>query len=515
LAAEFFEAPANGKGDFASSASILRTVSASDTVQDDFKEGVRVYGFWIPVNKGARVTVQLRTDKDLDTYLELHGPFRLPAGAGDKVPVTPGKRLEIADDSEDGAGAPAIEFVAPSTGNYLIAFTSFDDTQGQGYELALSCEGTAFQCRKPRAATPCEEGDLNVQGDIAENTTWSKCRVVMYEPVVVKEGAELVIAPGVEVLANYLKADKDDFFSRVGLTVEGAIDASGTEAHPIHFSSLMEDRGWNGITLVGDANRLDHVHVDRARRAVFVSRGAELSNLHLDGEGTRHLEKISSFGIETASFEDTPYLLTIRDSVVERFDYGISLRAGDSRLHGVTVREVDVTGIQIVGDQAKGSCDEGKPELSERLHRVSIEKSEVSRTGLAGTANAVHVFGSNIGLTMSRSVIHSNGQHGLFLSGHSAPEWQLRRNNFFGNGVAAVGYMHAAGALDVAENYWGHTVDPGLTEQWVDVCQDGGSIATERFLTDCDPSAGPNDVCGLDIASPNYVKPEQTDETKQ
>src|SRR5690606_18584703 len=80
---------------------------------------------------------------------------------------------------------------------------------------------------------------------IASNLTW-KNLITLTENVTVKNGTTLTIEPG-----TWVSVDED-----VSIIVEdGAkIIANGTQSDPIRFTSMWDDKNWEGLKLLGDDN---------------------------------------------------------------------------------------------------------------------------------------------------------------------------------------------------------------------------------------------------------------------
>ena len=95
---------------------------------------------------------------------------------------------------------------------------------------------------------PSVQATTEICGDISTNMTWSadKSPYIVTCKTTVKEGATLVIEPGVQI--RFLKATHR---TKIGLRIEGELNATGTEDQPILFTSdepKPHPQDWGGIT---------------------------------------------------------------------------------------------------------------------------------------------------------------------------------------------------------------------------------------------------------------------------
>lgn len=484
----------SGKADFGQRAKLIDGIALDSTVEGEFDPRVRTYGYTFEVKRGASLSIDLEAaagddarrleeGETLDTVMAVYRGYEGP----DEV----GERIHKSDDGDDSVGAPTIEFEAEETATFFVAFTSYDDTGTGEYSLSLECAGTDLQCRRPNFDKPCEEGELYVQGgQIDSDTTWSDCTVVLMEPTTVAEDAILTIEPGVTVKGNYLQGANGDF-GRVGLQVEGALQAVGTKENPIAFTAFKEDRGWAGIELNSPGNSLKHVFLDRAHTAVSFDDEAAGEVRHAVIEGgipRENGERIQSqYGIQTAAETSAEFT----HAVVKGFQFGV--RSQNTRklvVQDSVIRDNEV-GINVRGRNETTRCnrDNDVDEYNDPIFdHVDILNNE--REGL-------RMEGSNIFVQVTKSNIINNGDEGIELRGSGlSGDSHLSQNNIYGNNGSTeddvnqqVLTYHSNNTIAMEDNYWQFISDPQLANTRNANC--GGDISFTGFSPEPIADAGP------------------------
>ena len=145
-----------GSADMASSARLVEGLSPDTVIEDTLSPRFRAYGFVFQAGSGAVVSISLEAYAGddavglerggiLDTFMALYGRYQ------DRQ--NPGELLARTDDGETVA-APPIEFAVEESGQYLIAFSSWQDTGTGNFRLTLSCRGTDQQCLRETGEPP-------------------------------------------------------------------------------------------------------------------------------------------------------------------------------------------------------------------------------------------------------------------------------------------------------------------------------------------------------------------------
>jgi hypothetical protein len=453
----------DGKSDMLKSARIIDDVGPDSRIQGAFDRKVRVYGYVVEARRGAELNVSLRAtpgedafrgdpDAELDTLLAVHGPY--------VGPRDPGALLAFSDDGETLA-APDVDFRIQRDGRYLILFSSWEDTgNGGAYELAVSCAGTDFQCRRPAFERPCSDGQLFLQGgSIDEDTTWDVCEVVLLEPTVVAEDAILTVRPGVEVKGNYLGSGT---FGNVVLDVRGTLQAAGTSEHPINFTSFVADRGWGGIRLGSPSNTLSHVYIDRAQVAVDIAQGAggRIADAVIQGIDPENLQGI---GVRTGADVTAHF----ERAVVKEFSTGLHLvNAQRLEVEDSVIRD-NRDGVLVDGTGHTTSC--GNPPATPVFRDPRFVHTDI----VDNQRHGILVRGHDVLVQVEKSNIVGNGGPGFELRGRGMhPESFIRTTNLHGNnnGGRQVISFHRSGTLDLSGNYWVHISDPELGQSFQMSC---------------------------------------------
>jgi hypothetical protein len=460
-------------------AKIVDDVSPTATVTGTFDPRVRVYGYVVSAKAGAKVTATLSASAGadarrqspadpLDTQITINGPYTSKQSLG--------KRLAQTDDGDDGSvNAPPASFTAERDGNYLVTFTSFDDTGSGSYKLALTCEGTDFQCQRPNFDRACTAGQLFVQGaQITGNTTWDQCEVILLESATVVQGATLTIQPGVIVKGNYLGTGG---FGSVNLNVEGLLQAVGTKDNPVAFTSLKADRGWGGIVIKSPSNSLQNVVIEKARVGVNVQTGGSVVVTDAMIQGVTLQGERPAAGIQTG----TDVEATFTRALVKGFTTGLWLQASQRMTVQDSVVRENGIGMRIEGANPLSQC--WAPPAPPRWRDPIITNTDIINNEQQG----VLVYGSDVLVQISKSNIVGNKGIGVEIQGGALnPQSYFRQNNVFDNGnngnpaVAGVDVRtyHSTGVLDISGNYWKDISDPELSANWQRLCNNGAITFT-------------------------------------
>ncbi len=498
------------KADMVSKAHLIDDIDLDSTINGTFRPKLRVYGFTFEAKAGAGIEVDIatRAGKDsidvgpgqpLDTVASVYGPIR----GDDKGP-----RLAYSDDTDAGfeADLPALEIV--EDGTYLVVFTSWDDPGDGEYDISVSCEGTNFQCRRPELARPCLPGTRYIQGQTMVGTeTWNRCNVVLLESTVVEDGAVLTIEPGVHVQGNFLGQAPH---GEVTLTVDGSLQAVGTDANPVVFTALRD--GWKGLELKGNSHTLRHVFVEKAAEAVRVSgsngtfedivvdhsaaafffedgsventiRRARVDQvglgLHLGAAASVRIEDSAFIGIDNAGtgLRGREGAASYVDrSVVTGFATGMDLNNTELYVTDSTIAK-NGTGVLVNGADGGVHPEFTCPQLPVATTpsrprptppRIWPRDPVFTRVDLRdNTAHALRILAPQL-VVVEHSNVRGNGQ-GISIEADSLhEESRINDSNVLENGGdgVQVDSWHTNGVLDVSGNYWKHISDPELSASW-------------------------------------------------
>jgi len=304
------------------------------------------------------------------------------------------------------------------------------DTVGP-YSATLTVADDAGAASSDTVAITVLDGTTIAGGDVSGRWTASGSPYRIDGDISVPAGQTLTIEAGVEVL----------FQSWNKLTVNGVLQADGTEADPVLFTAT---NNWLGIRFVdaADGSRLTHAILERGRAT-----GPSPDDMG----GAIYVE--SSAPLITNS--------TIRDNLANRAGGGIALVNADAVLRD----NVIANNTAGQGGSASGGglyVDGGNPEVSGNVirdNRVYVAGSYSTPTGRGG---GVYANGSD--LRLSRNVIadnvvdaHTNsyGRGGGLYLAYGAPE--LVNNTIAGNLVDPNGtvYPREGGGLYL---YWSNPV---------------------------------------------------------
>jgi parallel beta-helix repeat protein len=344
-----------------------------------------------------------------------------------------------------------------------------------------------------------------IGGHVAQNTVWtvveSPYRVM--DHIVVDPGVLLTIEPGVEV----------QFIDGLSLTVQGSLNASGTQANPIIFTSsrVVEDPpnpypgAWDTIKYEGNSSgqfTLKHSKVEYAVHGITIQSlgSVTVENNHLhncleDGiyivgrewwlEQINHSLLIkenkieeNKNGIATDTAETHSGIIIVSNTIVSNHEDGIYLRAR-ARLsvsHGTPhIFDVIFSSNTISNNGGHGIClDTGGPgyDVIRHIHAVTFSSNTISNNGGHGIylASSGHDGGSIYNVTFSSNTISNNGGHGVNLQsgglfGGSINDVTVSFNTVFNNGGGLclnVRYVGSIYNVTVSSNTVLHNGGDGL-----------------------------------------------------
>lgn len=464
-------------------AKIVDNVPPEALVEGVFDPTVRVYGYVVDAKAGAEIRIDLlkalagsemgqRAGAPLDTVMRVNGPFQNVKD--------PGPLLAESEDGPDGSlPAPPVDLTIEKDGRYLISFSSWENTGTGEYQLKLSCEGTELQCNRSEHSKPCdsEHGPLFVQGNtIVGDPVWNQCEVVLLEKATLPAEHTLTIRPGVTVRSNYLNQRNGDRYGDVALAVEGTLRATGTEEHPVVFTSLTDDYGWQGLQLQGPSHTLSHVVIERALLPVLLGDGVAATIEDTLLQGAEFANSRTTTGIDAPNNN----AVTLTGSVITNFFVGLQLRNADEFVVRDSVIASNRLGVRVDGqDPSDGHCPSSVPAY-ERHYDPVFEHVDI----VDNEAMGIFISGSDLLVQVSKSNLLDNGHHALLVQGRALhPESFLRDSNIVdNNGTAAdVATFHTqdGGALDISYNYWRDVSDPALSAHFGSYC--GGPLDFSGF----------------------------------
>ncbi len=206
-------------------------------------------------------------------------------------------------------------------------------------------------------------------GTISADEQW--CQVdsphVMSNNVTVAAGVTLTIEPGVTVQAGT---------TAVALIVEGHLQAVGTEAQPIIFTSQTDSAPgqWPGITIDGGTGTLEHVIVRYAGRSVYTCPGGANS------------AAISVVDVQTGTVTIAASQI-LSTSYSTNHDHGLCIK--DSH---VVVSDTLFSGIGDNTSQAEYPLYIGGPTSDVQLSGLRLENNVYNRVMLLEGALTGHDF---------------------------------------------------------------------------------------------------------------------------
>ncbi|MFO0675101.1 MAG: right-handed parallel beta-helix repeat-containing protein [Polyangiaceae bacterium] len=457
-------------------ARILQTIGPDAVVDGRFDPRVRVLGYVVEAKAGATVAVTLDarpgTDAIGTTSLDLVMAIYPYATTGLGPAITTSSNGQV-------LSTTPLRFTAPTDGKFLVAFSSWNDTGTGTYRLKTECAGTDFQCRRPRATTPCTPGTTFVRGNsIPTDTTWDQCEVVLLEPLVVPAGVTLTVRPGVVVKGNYLGTGD---FGTVNLRVDGTLQAAGTPDAPIAFTSYVANKGWGGLALYGKNNTLSDAYVERASVGITLGTGSSATIQDTIVQGLPG--GASLFGILALNASE----VNVSRSVVKKFQIGIQVSdVPVFNLKDSVVRENSQHGVVAGNANGSQSCGGSSATV---FRDPTITNSEIRKNGRAG----IYVGSPNVHLVVSQSLITENAGPAISIETTGLqPTSYLRDNNILGNAQPQVVSWHRNGSLDISSNYWNAISDPALSANWSFPCGSSSAFTFTRFSPTPIPNVGPD-----------------------
>jgi len=322
----------------------------------------------------------------------------------------------------------------------------------------------------------------DVSGTLTEDTTFtSGDTTTVVGDLTVQAGVTLTIESGaiVEVDGNY------------AITVNGVIDANGTDSAPITITSGQSGPSpgdWKGLSFTGtvaESSVLEHVEIKYASTGISangISSGAALQLQPVT------IEQTSSDGLSV-----TNAVVDVEGGMIENVgDSGIYLNGGgtDATVEGVTVQQN--------GDKVRnGSCMFVKDGAT-----LVLTGSDLRRCGVGLNVNQGKDSGAPQEVTATGNTIAENqqgirvdAQKGCCGSGDYPSVLEVRKNKVTGNvdwAVAVdVGNDPRQTELNFTDNWWGTTDGVEIAERIRDQSDDG-DVAFVEFLPMWDSPPGEN-----------------------
>jgi hypothetical protein len=326
----------------------------------------------------------------------------------------------------------------------------------------------------------------DVSGTLTEDTTFSSGdTTTVVGDLTIQAGVTLTIESGafVEVDGNY------------AITVNGVIDANGTDSAPITITSGPSDPSpgdWKGLSFTGtvaESSVLEHVEIRYASTGIEASGVSEASPLELQSVV---IQEVGDKGItvENAAVEVT-------GGTIENFgDRGIYLNGGNT--------DATVDGTTIVQNGAKaltGSCVRIRDGAT-----LTLTGSDLKRCGV-GLDVTQDSEGDNPQSVMATGNLITENTRGVRVnpktsdcsnfdcgSAENYPSTlEVRENEITGNIDWAVEVRDGKNArqteLNFTDNWWGTTDGINIAERIRDQSDDGGSAFVE-FLPVWDSPPG-------------------------
>ncbi|HNT77998.1 MAG TPA: right-handed parallel beta-helix repeat-containing protein, partial [Anaerolineae bacterium] len=237
----------------------------------------------------------------------------------------------------------------------------------------------------------------DVGGYIVTNTVWTLANspYTMTNNVIVVAGVTLTVEPGVVVMGR--SGDR--------IAVYGHLEALGTPAEPIVFTSVPNTFAWGGLFFEGGTGHLRNVTVSAASGGNGVNGNLVARNV-LTGE------------------------VRIEDSRV------LSMRAGDYPVYGMYVSN----------------------------SRVVVDGAQFSGNGGGGGDYALYVTGSGTALTLTNSVFENNSSNAMKLTPDVLDQYWLAGNSASGNACdqVLIGGGSAPEGAYLMENELDYALDGNL-----------------------------------------------------
>ncbi len=268
---------------------------------------------------------------------------------------------------------------------------------------------------------------------------------------IVPAGITMTVEPGVTVFNNW------DINQT--LVVQGHLEAAGTEAEPVVFTS-HDDSGpyqWKGLTFEGGTGTLRHAIVRYAGRGSYGGPGGGAGITVADVQaGEVRIEKSQvrniSGGSLTANYGLT--LLNSRAVVSDTLFTAISDAVGPNP---AAIWVKDSSHLSLSGSAVEGNVRNGL--LVEGTAQVQIADTAIMQNG----GHGVLVSGNTAVLTMTGSTVLANTQDGVRNSGNAQVTLGGAAglgNTILGNGGKGANQAGTGVQMVATHNWWGDISGP-------------------------------------------------------
>lgn len=316
-----------------------------------------------------------------------------------------------------------------------------------------------------------------VNANITENTTWilDNSPYIVQNNIRIASAITLTINPGVIVKFDYGSS----------LSIKGIVNALGTSAEPIYFTSIYNDaRGgdtngdgedslpsryddWD-IGIYGATARLSlsHAYIEYSNDGLFIDHGA-LDLAHTSfreaGEGIYSyfgnvtFDHVSLSSIDDDAFSIYSGIVEIKDSVIEDVDFGDALGFYNNpsfHAFGLTIKNIGFgSALGIYGGTVivEGSAFEGGLDAGIEVYDGSLNLHDSRLSGyLSGN------FVSYRGVSILDKLKIENTDYGVSVYGGTVTLSGSAFKEIFVNAVE----NYSASQLDARQNFWGDVSGP-------------------------------------------------------
>lgn len=316
-----------------------------------------------------------------------------------------------------------------------------------------------------------------VNADITENTTWilDNSPYIVQNNIRIASAITLTINPGVIVKFDYGSS----------LSIKGIVNALGTSAEPIYFTSMYNDaRGgdtngdgedslpsryddWD-IGIYGATARLSlsHAYIEYSNDGLFIDHGTlDLAHTFFReaGEGIYSyfgnvtFDHVSLSGIDDDAFSMDGGIVEIKDSVIEDVDFGDALGFYNNpsfHASGLTIKNIGFgSALGIYGGTVivEGSVFEGGLDAGIEVYDGSLNLHDSRLSGyLSGN------FVSYGGVSILDKLKIENTDYGVSVYGGIVVLSGSVFKEIFVNAVE----NYSASQLDARQNFWGDVSGP-------------------------------------------------------
>ncbi|NNF06712.1 MAG: right-handed parallel beta-helix repeat-containing protein [Candidatus Eisenbacteria bacterium] len=308
--------------------------------------------------------------------------------------------------------------------------------------------------------------ETRVGGTISGEETWDKSGspYIVYQDIIIPEGAKLNITPGTTVRFKPNIADQSGVNQfDLEILVHGELFVEGAPEDSVYFTSDASKptwQDWQGIVVKGENAKASiyGAHLEFCSMGVRIEGGVvDITSSTIQG---CHLYGV--YAISGTANLDTVYMTTIGNTG----GTGIGVWGDGGAI-------INITNSFLIGVQSGVSFSRGST--------GTISFSVVSLC----VRNGVIVRNSNP--TIHHTSISGN-EYGLIISAGAAPT--IYDNNLFNNGIADLwirDYRKEVAKVDVSKNFWGTTDLAEIEERVLDAVDnpdEKGYAVVEPFLNE-------------------------------